>query len=282
MLNNSREPIFLVINADDYGYFSCISRGIIDCVSKGAVSATALMSNGPQFIKLSKWLRNVPDCDIGAHLNITYGHPITEQFQRKLTSTNGRFADKLTTASLLIQRKLTVEDVKAEWQAQIERILDVGFRIRFLNSHEHIHIMPTLATLMQELAKKYRINRIRNPSPEWKNHPIGFNGVLRNILMWIAIRSSGSYRKTDGPPVIGIAVSGKLTLNYLRRCFKTLRPGKTYELMCHPGFYDPEEIMDHRLRKFHAWEQEMYLLTSDAMKALMRHYKIQIRRFSEL
>jgi predicted glycoside hydrolase/deacetylase ChbG (UPF0249 family) len=273
----------MVINADDFGYFECVSRGIINCIQKGAISATAVMANGPRFKELAKWLHDAAEIDLGVHLNITYGLPITKQLQRKLTPAGGHFADKIATVFMLIQKKLTLEDVLTEWRAQIERSLGAGLKIRFLNSHEHIHIFPSLAGLIPALAEEYGINDIRWPLPEWKNQAIGLKALLRNTLMGICIWSSGYHlRKNHGPRVLGIGVSGKLTLKYLNRCFHSLTPGKAYELMCHPGIYDQREISDRRLSGYHAWDKEMELLTSDSIKELMRRCNIQMKRFSEL
>jgi hypothetical protein len=58
-----------------------------------------------------------------------------------------------------------------------------------------------------------------------------------------------------------------------------LEPGKTYELMCHPGYYNPAEIGDTALTRFHAWQEELELLTSDGFKTLMQKYSIRLSRF---
>jgi predicted glycoside hydrolase/deacetylase ChbG (UPF0249 family) len=41
-----------------------------------------------------------------------------------------------------------------------------------------------------------------------------------------------------------------------------------YELMCHPGYYDPEEVTDQRLLSYHHWEQELELLKSEELKEM--------------
>ena len=37
-------PVYLIVNADDYGYFSCVSRGILDAVCDGIVTATGVLA----------------------------------------------------------------------------------------------------------------------------------------------------------------------------------------------------------------------------------------------
>jgi predicted glycoside hydrolase/deacetylase ChbG (UPF0249 family) len=282
MNDQHRKPIFLVINADDFGYYACISRGIVACARSGAVTATAIMANGPRFAELVKLLPDTLDIDLGVHLNITYGLPISKECRRLLALSGGCFKTKMATAVMLMQNKLTAAAVKAEWRAQIDRSLAAGLKICFLNSHEHIHILPAIAGLMPELSKEYGIRYIRNPRPEWKNQPKSISALLRNLLMGLAVWSSSVHSSKPDPRVLGVGVSGKMTIEYLDRCFRTLIPGGNYELMCHPGIYDPNEIVDKRLTKFHAWQQEMDLLMSDTVKALLRRYNIRLKRFSEL
>lgn len=46
--------IKLVINADDFGEFRCVSAGILECIEAGSVSATSVMTNSPLFAELAR------------------------------------------------------------------------------------------------------------------------------------------------------------------------------------------------------------------------------------
>ena len=50
------EPVHLIINADDYGYFPCISKGILEAASSGAVTATGILANSPDLKAQLEWL----------------------------------------------------------------------------------------------------------------------------------------------------------------------------------------------------------------------------------
>jgi predicted glycoside hydrolase/deacetylase ChbG (UPF0249 family) len=282
MYDNNRKPVSLVINADDFGYFTSVSRGIIECARKGAIHATAVMANGPRFHKLVKWLHDVPNIDLGVHLNITYGLPVSKECRRLLATSGGTFKSKIATAAMLITKKMSYADVKAEWCTQIDKCLSAGLKLRYLNSHEHTHIVPIISGLLPELADEYGISFIRQPSPDWIHRPITLSTLLRNLLIGLTVVSSPSHQSMHNIRVLGIGVSGKLTLKYLERCFSSLTPGETYELMCHPGAYDPDEITDKRLKGFHAWDQERELLMSENMMRLMQYYNLKSTRFSEL
>jgi predicted glycoside hydrolase/deacetylase ChbG (UPF0249 family) len=80
----AREPIHLIINADDYGYFPCISQGILDAVSSGAITATGIMANSPDLKTQLEWLDSVEGLDLGVHLNLTFRRPLGWLFPKCL------------------------------------------------------------------------------------------------------------------------------------------------------------------------------------------------------
>ena len=41
------QPPRLVVNADDYGYFTAVTRGIPETLDAGSVTATGVLANGP-------------------------------------------------------------------------------------------------------------------------------------------------------------------------------------------------------------------------------------------
>ncbi len=268
-----QEAIRLIVNADDYGYFSCVSRGILKAASSGAISATGILANGPQLERQIGWLGEHEHLDLGIHLNLTSRQPLTLDMAGKLKS--GSFPGAFAIAGQIFSGRISLETVRMEWRAQIETILRFGLELRFLNSHEHVHMLPGLFSLAQELAEEYTIPHLRLTRAEWLP-PFGFSAVLRNIVLQ-AMTSANRPRTASGAPLlIGLGRSGKLDLAYLKKLFAKLKPGLTYELMCHPGLFDPAEITDPRLVAYHAWEDELALLTSPQLKELYDEFGIRI------
>ena len=282
MPNPHPNSIALIINADDFGFFAAVTKGIIQCAQKSAISATGIMANGPRFDEFKNQLIDLTHIDIGVHLNLTYGEPLSKNCRRHGAMQGGCFRPKIETAALVLQKSLSASDVKAEWRSQIDRCLDAGLNLHFLNSHEHIHILPALTRIIQELAHEYGIVHIRYPRPEWKRHPVTAKNFLRNLLMHIAIGLNKNFPTDSLIHVLGINVSGRLSFEYLSACFNRLIPGQVYELMCHPGHFDPEEMKDASLNHFHLWQQELEVLTSPALAAQMRKQHLHLARFSIL
>jgi hypothetical protein len=61
---------------------------------------------------------------------------------------------------------------------------------------------------------------------------------------------------------LGMEASGKLDLPYLERSLSRLGAGEIYELMCHPGEFDAQEVTDARLLRYHDWQGELSALTT--------------------
>jgi hypothetical protein len=106
--------------------------------------------------------------------------------------------------------------------------------------------------------------------------------LLRNAIFQVL----GTVSKTIEVPCrvscIGLGRSGRLDSEYLRKLFVTLKPSNVFELMCHPGYFDPDKISDRRLVSYHAWDAEQALLTSSEFHKLCCDYSIRLTSYREL
>ena len=276
-----RPPIYLIINADDCGYYSCVSKGLIECAKRKAINATGLMANGPNFFKAVESLQQVPELDVGVHLNITYGSPITSTMRKCLRNHGGVFQPAMKTAAMVLGKVIDISAIDEEWRAQLQKCISAGLNIRFLNSHEHVHMLPMLYDRYMEIAANFHIPYTRHTRPEWrfsfdlKSH--FRNAVLHSMLMFI---SKG--QPVDEIELIGTGLSCHLNIGYLENCLKKMRRGRVYELMCHPGYFDGNEISDDRIVRYHAWEKELRLLVSDSLKRLFDRYHVKLISFHDL
>jgi len=266
-----RQPIHLIVNADDYGYFPCVSRGILAAAEAGKLTATGVLANSPDLKRQLQWLDGVKNLDVGVHLNLSYRQPLTGRMAEKLSVWNAEFPNAYRMSLLLLQGKITLADVRTEWRAQIEAC--DGRKLTFLNSHEHIHMLPVLFPLFMELAQEYQIPHIRLTRPEWL-FPLGVAGLMRNTIIQAMLMINQSRFKMRSPVLLGLGQSGKLNLDYLAQVFSRLEPGKSYELMCHPGYFDSRDILDQKLIAYHDWEGELALLHSPKLQDLYQKFGI--------
>jgi len=269
----AKATINLIINADDYGYYPCVSQGILEAAKSGSVTATGILANSPDLITQLQWLKDTDQLDLGIHLNLTSGRPLTEVMANKLDSSQGQFPNAYAISGLLLTGKISLADVRAEWRAQIE--VCQSLELRFLNSHEHIHMLPLLFPLFLDLAKDYGIKHLRLTQAEWLA-PFGISAFIRNTLMQTMQLINQRQLKVKPPLFLGLSRSGKLDYDYLTGIFPKLKPGQSYELMCHPGHFNPAEISDTRLLAYHNWEAELALLQSPKVHALYEKYGIRL------
>jgi len=176
---------------------------------------------------------------------------------------------------------LPVEDVEAEWAAQIDRCLASGLQLRFLNSHEHIHMLPPLFPVVLRLARHYDIADVRFTSAANFSSK-SLSGIFRNIVMGVLGRMNRSQAIAPVPHFLGLDVSGRLSMRFLQTSFRPLERGHVYELMCHPGQFDSDEIRDPRLRSYHDWEGELRVLTSPKILELFRDLDIRLIGYRDL
>ena len=266
----------LIVNADDFGYFDGVSRGIIDCAERGVVTATGVMANGPALGRWTGRLRSLPELSVGVHLNATLGQPLTSEMRAALSRTGGAFPSKERLVTGLLSGRLSASLIHAEWRAQVERCREAGLNVVFLNSHEHVHALPVLGRIALGLADEFGIAHVRAPKPDW-DATRGSAAVMRNgVLAALSPFQPDSLRPT--PRLIGLSVSGRLDLEYCRRRLASLESG-TYELMCHPGWRDEAALRDERLARYHDWELELETLTGRAFGELLVEYGISLVSF---
>jgi predicted glycoside hydrolase/deacetylase ChbG (UPF0249 family) len=207
--------------------------------------------------------------------------PVSNTMRHRLHPWSGQFMKKERMFGALLRGVVTVADVRVEWQSQIEQCLAHGLRPRFLNSHEHMHMWPPLFALIQELAAQYAIAHVRYPVGEvprrWSAGAVARNAVI-HALGWLNRRR----RSNASIPCLGVGESGRLSFDYLRRLVSVLERGRVYELLCHPGYDDPDEIKDRRLRSYHDWEQELSVLTDKATLGLFARRGVRLVGYRQL
>ena len=268
-------PAYLIINADDYAYFDGVSQGILECASHGTVTATGVFANSPFLDEHVSWLSARPDVDVGVHLNLTDRAPLTRGLSDALSPWNGRFPGKFSIAKAILSHRISVDLVRDEWRTQIERCLANNLQLRFLNSHEHIHMLPPLYPLVLALAREYNIEHVRFATPEWPRI-WSASALLRDGIM-SALSLVNRFRKTHAAPLfLGMGESGRLSQRYLTNLLPKLRAGQFYELMCHPGIAGLEQVKNKRLLGYHDWELERQTLTDPTLKTALAAHNIRL------
>ena len=147
----------LIINSDDYGRTPDISRGIREAHLNGVVTSTTCMMNIPTTADdIAIALKETPALGMGVHLVLTMGKPILPPEKVPTIVDENGYHLKYNPFLQNIP-DLNIDEVKAEWRAQIETFIQAsGKKPTHLDSHHHSsYFSPALFRAMLELAKEY-------------------------------------------------------------------------------------------------------------------------------
>lgn len=124
----------LVINGDDLGYTKANTLGIIEGYRRGILRSTTALANS-RYLEFAR--DACADCDglgIGVHLTLTLGSALTPN--KTLTRPDGTFLSRRE----IYAADLDMDEVYAEWKAQVERFIEVfGRKPTHLDSHHGVH-----------------------------------------------------------------------------------------------------------------------------------------------
>jgi chitin disaccharide deacetylase len=225
----------LVIHADDFGFTRAVTRGILDAHAAGVVTSTSVMVGTPGWPDAAAHIRAGLTLDVGLHLNLLIGHPLSSG----RTFTDPRTGAFLPLAALIMRAltgRLDPNDVVAECQAQIDAIRATGATVTHIDSHRHTHPLPGIWAPVRDVARQNGIRFVRVPSEPWRA-----TGWMHGQLNRVAV-SASAWRPGTRPAArfAGLALDGAHDFERgLLRTLDRLEPGLT-ELMVHPGYPDAE------------------------------------------
>jgi chitin disaccharide deacetylase len=174
----------LVLHADDFGLNADVTRGIIGGFSAGLLTSTALMANAPSArlaidlwqrlehsrqagtlpsLDRRRWLAD-PDCpfDLGVHLNLTQGRPLTGTFPTRLLDERGMFLPPGRLYPRLLRHgRSYAAAIETELAAQVGFVESSGLRVSHLNGHQYVEMMPVIADIVPRLARRLAIGYVR-------------------------------------------------------------------------------------------------------------------------
>jgi predicted glycoside hydrolase/deacetylase ChbG (UPF0249 family) len=265
----------LIINSDDYGRTPEISRGIREAHLKGVVTSTTCMMNIPTTaddIKIA--LQETPELAMGVHLVLTMGKPILPQDQVASivdeAGNNRKYVPFLDNIP-----NLNIDEVKAEWRAQIDAYIQAsGRQPTHLDSHHHSsYFSPVLFRAMLELAREYDCP-IRYPLLAENDDSREFSETTKHAP---ELLKEFNPRRPD---VFYVNFYDETaTKENLLSIINNVLEGIS-EIMCHPGYVEADFAKEsvYNLQR----EKELKILTDPEIKAAIEAQGIQLITFADL
>ncbi len=249
-------PRALIVNADDFGLTTGVSRGILHAYRQGIVTSTTLLVNRTLDPALREELA-ASGLGVGLHVNLTLGVPVSAPARiPSLVDAEGRFVRDAEA----VAGRVRVEEARIEIGAQIEAFRRVMGRFpTHLDSHHHVGRREPVLELMCFFARAIKVP-MRAQDPE-----------VRRAARMAGVPTPQHFVGESGPEPYW---SRERVLEQLR----TL-PDGTSEFMTHPGYYD-EDLAHSRYGRQR--EVELEGLTDPAARETVVHEGIRLVTFGVL
>lgn len=286
----------LIINADDFGFTSGVNHAIAEAHTRGVVTSSTLMANGPAFAAAAQLTKTLPQLSIGCHVVLIDGDPVLDSTQvRSLTSRTPprHFRDDLKTfAARAIAGRIDADEVTAEATAQIRKIQSAGIAVSHFDTHKHTHLFPKILRPLLRAAAACGVRAVRNPfGPRL---PLRSSQLLTRPNLWkryaevrILQRFAGKFREAvdregfstpDG--TLGIVVTGVLDETLFHAIARSI-PDGTWEFVCHPGYNDAE-LSSAKTRLRASRETELRVLTLPAAREVLSEEGVELMSYRQL
>jgi predicted glycoside hydrolase/deacetylase ChbG (UPF0249 family) len=154
----------LIVNADDFGFTSGVNRAIVEAHSRGVVTSSTLMANGPAFEEAAQLAKTLPKLSVGCHVVLIDGRPVLREEQLPSITRASRFRDGLVSfAARAITGRIHADEITAEATAQIRKIQSSGIAVSHIDTHKHTHLFPKILRPLLRAAGACGIHALRNP-----------------------------------------------------------------------------------------------------------------------
>ena len=285
----------LILNADDFGLTSGVNQSVAELSRAGALTSATLMATSKHFSAAAAFADPTRDHDkttlgVGCHVVLVDGIPSLPCSEiPALAPASGRFRPKLSSFVCdLLRGSIPESEIEIEAVSQIRLLQAAGVRVTHLDTHKHTHMFAKVLRPLLRAAQLCGVRAIRNPfEPQWAvaatpNAPLARRLEVHALRMqrkgFLQLVHRAGLVTTDG--ALGVLATGTLDAAALERLL-TRMPEGTWELVCHPAYYDQElEAAKTRLRESRATEHAALLTT--VPQFARNHAKLKLIHFGQL
>ncbi|RFB81319.1 ChbG/HpnK family deacetylase [Methylovirgula sp. 4M-Z18] len=272
--------------ADDFALSPAVSRGILEALAAGRVTATSVMTTRPSWPHVAADVKAYADrVDIGLHLNLTMGRPCEAM---PTFAPNGN----LPLMSALLPRARRGELPEAEIRAEIARQCDafeaaMGCAPDFVDGHQHVQILPGIRDwLLEDMARRGWQGRawIRDSSDALARILLRRNSYKKALMLKFLARGFADLARGRGFAV-NDGFAGFSHFDAARDYSADFKhylqyPGRTHLVMCHPGYVDDELASLDQVTATR--EHELRFLLSERFVEALKQNGARLRRMSEM
>ncbi len=255
----------LIVTADDFGISIEVNEAVERAHQNGILTATSLMVGEPYADDAIKRARTMPKLGVGLHLALSRAHPSAPRDQiPDIIDADGLFKSNLVLSGFRffflpkVRRQLELEIT-----AQFEKFAATGLRLDHVNAHNHLHLHPTVLSLMLKIGKRFGMKAVRLP----RDHNSKGLGAMF-LLPWLKLMQGrlSSHGMHFNDVLLGLDETGSLNTKALIFLIDGLSD-QTAELMCHPAT-GPWQGMDPMAKEFRHDQEYEALIDASTIKAI--------------
>jgi predicted glycoside hydrolase/deacetylase ChbG (UPF0249 family) len=229
--------------ADDYALTRGVSRGILELLGAGRVTAVSALVTGRGWAEEAGALRQFADiADIGLHLNLTLGTPLGAM---PALAPSNRFPALGSLVRSALLGRLPAAEIAAEAARQIDSFVEHFGRLPdYVDGHQHVHALPVIRdALLGTVAERRLAGRLWLRDPGDRLHGILARPLRGKALAVAALTAGFAPQAAAKGFAFNDGFSGFSNFNpsrdYATLFAASLRsPGPRHLVMCHPGYSD--------------------------------------------
>lgn len=273
--------VLLVVNADDYGLTEGVSRAILHAHRDGIITSTSVLALAPAFAASVRWLADAPELGTGAHLAAVGEDPplLSAREVPTLVDRRGRlWSSWRVFLPLAAGGRIDPDDLRREFDAQIEAIIGAGVEIDHLDTHQNLHLWPMVADVVLGLGEHHGVRTIRVTRSLGRG-PVGLTvRRLATRLEGELLRRGWRWPEAS----TGLDEAGALDLGAMVGALGRLAASgaSSAELATHPG--GAADLDRDRYRWSYRWEDEYAALRSATVRAAVQELGFRLGTFADL
>ena len=278
----------LIVNADDFGLHTEVNKAVIKGYQAGCIRSTSLMPTGAAVEEACELARKNPGLGVGIHLTLVAERPLLPPDKvPTLVGADGRlFRNHVEFIKNFCLGKIDKEQLYAECDAQISKAVSLGLNITHIDSHQHLHVLPGVAAICRDLARKYGVTKMRFPGEGY-----GFIGGYSTELFRFVARcgltlcadmaryKSKCYNIGMPGHFFGMLAGENMQEEYFMNILRSLPDGVS-EIMVHPGA--DNKALDSCYDWQYHWEDELATVISPQVMRYIKDNDIKLISFKEL
>jgi len=218
----------VIFTADDFGLTPEVNEAVTQAHRDGVLNAASLMVAEAHAADAIARAKAMPTLRVGLHVTVADGRALLPAREiPHIADANGVLPSNLAAAGVnWFFSPAARRELKREIRAQFEAFRSTGLALDHVNAHNHMHLHPTVLSIILELADEFARPPVRLP---WER-PAGA------LTPWLALMRArlkrAGLRHNDA--IVGMGATGHLTEARVLAGLDRLPDGVT-EFYFHPA-----------------------------------------------